>query len=599
MTYHKTLHLPRCQPDATDFFSRADPRAKANVYEDDFELFASADPDDDVEMVSTQTAPINIPSRSSTSPKQNDAKLKVEGPGNTGVSMANSDIQMAYTPVPGSIPIHATRMSDRRESLAGGSGSVMTGISWGPGSVSNWIGKDDIAMQGTSPYIGHDDLKSPNFFDSYMPRLEQSFRMEQEYMSGFKCCDIELASMHDLLRHFEERHANEAVFAENVMPTSPPVTSNAPKHPLSNANDPSAQRPGPMPSRAQQATPSIQSALNPLPMQPQTQKTSGLQMSTLPIQEDGTDELDEFSMDDIDIMPPLDQAANFGAPVMNGRSESYNFLHPLPGKGSNMSHVNPGVHNNFQKVQPVRPQAPQQLSTRGMYANNPTVSSVNTPSLVTNPLHHLQRDSPGSSMPGTPQELDADVMGAMQQIGFENAFPNNLQNHPFQAFNNAAYGNNENDTIDDPGKRLTSPGGPQSSSAKPNDTQDEVHQQLGSTQYGPDSDIAKMIRQRQLEAGMPESDQPYLCPVIGCMKAYKNSNGLRYHKQHGHKDQALKNNGDGTYSIVDSNGVPYPGTEGMARAKPYACKVCGRRYKNANGKSTIIVLYALFWRFSY
>jgi hypothetical protein len=41
------------------------------------------------------------------------------------------------------------------------------------------------------------------------------------------------------------------------------------------------------------------------------------------------------------------------------------------------------------------------------------------------------------------------------------------------------------------------------------------------------------------------------CPVIGCEKAYKNQNGLKYHKQHGHQNQHLKENDDGTFSIVD------------------------------------------------
>lgn len=284
-----------------------------------------------------------------------------------------------------------------------------------------------------------------------------------------------------------------------------------------------------------------------------------MQLPTVP-------DMDEFDMDDVlgDI-----NGGMFPTTQFDGQTTPRSML---------QLNINPTLQN-FQNIRS-QPQTP--LSARSMYVNNPTVSSVNTPALVTNPLHQLQRESPGSSMPGTPGELDPEFVGNLNsmQIQFEkNGFN---PSHAF-AFQNTSFAQTENECIDDPGKRLTSPGGPQSSTNKGNDTQDEVHQQLGTTQYGPDSEIAKTIRSRQLEAGMPDQDQPYLCPVIGCMKGYKNSNGLRYHKQHGHKDQALKNNGDGTYSIVDGNGVPYPGTEGMARAKPYACKVCGRRYKNANG----------------
>lgn len=99
-----------------------------------------------------------------------------------------------------------------------------------------------------------------------------------------------------------------------------------------------------------------------------------------------------------------------------------------------------------------------------------------------------------------------------------------------------------------------------------------------------------------------EEERPFKCPVIGCEKAYKNANGLRYHEkvilfnsfnflyallisfQHGHATQKLKENGDGTFSIVDpSTSEPYPGTVGMEKEKPYRCEVCGKRYKNLNG----------------
>jgi len=54
--------------------------------------------------------------------------------------------------------------------------------------------------------------------------------------------------------------------------------------------------------------------------------------------------------------------------------------------------------------------------------------------------------------------------------------------------------------------------------------------------------------------------------------------------QHGHASQKLKENGDGTFSIVDPvTSIPYPGTVGMEKEKPYRCETCGKRYKNLNG----------------
>lgn len=58
----------------------------------------------------------------------------------------------------------------------------------------------------------------------------------------------------------------------------------------------------------------------------------------------------------------------------------------------------------------------------------------------------------------------------------------------------------------------------------------------------------------------------------------------RYHKTHGHQTQQLHENGDGTFSIVNpETSIPYSGSEGMEKEKPYKCEYCGKRYKNLNG----------------
>ncbi|KAF9954450.1 Transcriptional regulator of ribosomal biogenesis protein [Mortierella alpina] len=62
-------------------------------------------------------------------------------------------------------------------------------------------------------------------------------------------------------------------------------------------------------------------------------------------------------------------------------------------------------------------------------------------------------------------------------------------------------------------------------------------------------------------------DKPYRCTVLGCDKAYKNPNGLKYHNLHGHCSS-------GGMSETDS-----------PETKPYVCTFleCGKRYKNLNG----------------
>ncbi|CDR49225.1 hypothetical protein NBRC10512_003286 [Rhodotorula toruloides] len=67
----------------------------------------------------------------------------------------------------------------------------------------------------------------------------------------------------------------------------------------------------------------------------------------------------------------------------------------------------------------------------------------------------------------------------------------------------------------------------------------------------------------------PPSEKPFKCTVPGCDKAYKQQNGLKYHRLHGH---------------CGANAVK-EGTDPRAEGKPYVCHVasCGKRYKNMNG----------------
>ncbi|WAR58860.1 hypothetical protein PtB15_10B199 [Puccinia triticina] len=68
--------------------------------------------------------------------------------------------------------------------------------------------------------------------------------------------------------------------------------------------------------------------------------------------------------------------------------------------------------------------------------------------------------------------------------------------------------------------------------------------------------------QRDWEAAR---EKPFKCTVPGCEKAYKQPNGLKYHKTHGHCAQK-------TLSAEDES-------------KAFVCHdaVCGKRYKNING----------------
>ncbi|EDK44706.1 conserved hypothetical protein [Lodderomyces elongisporus NRRL YB-4239] len=99
-----------------------------------------------------------------------------------------------------------------------------------------------------------------------------------------------------------------------------------------------------------------------------------------------------------------------------------------------------------------------------------------------------------------------------------------------------------------------------------------------------DDDIYIDDPARHLYVMENEENKPFKCPVIGCDKTYKNQNGLKYHRSHGHQGQSLRENPDGTISIIDpDSNLPYLDNSALEKDKPYRCEVCGKRYKNLNG----------------
>ena len=69
---------------------------------------------------------------------------------------------------------------------------------------------------------------------------------------------------------------------------------------------------------------------------------------------------------------------------------------------------------------------------------------------------------------------------------------------------------------------------------------------------------------------VPNNAKPFKCPVIGCDKAYKQQNGLKYHRLHGHCN-ANGNGPEGEDTSTTSD-----------EDKPFGCYVgpaCGKKYK--------------------
>jgi transcription factor SFP1 len=97
-------------------------------------------------------------------------------------------------------------------------------------------------------------------------------------------------------------------------------------------------------------------------------------------------------------------------------------------------------------------------------------------------------------------------------------------------------------------------------------------------------------------------DKPYKCKNIGCDKAYKNMNGLKYHRMHGvcNKNNLAADLGESSpapttppasgmctpvASAPGSPALPLHAnfTNPVIEEKRYSCEKCNKRYKNLNG----------------
>ncbi len=191
-------------------------------------------------------------------------------------------------------------------------------------------------------------------------------------------------------------------------------------------------------------------------------------------------------------------------------------------------------HQAYRQSTPNTPIAPGRGATRFQGNTSST--------LMANPMQQFQdlqtgyRGTPDSSAPGTPGEMADGMMEglddmSMQNLALYNGLPNGMGGYGFGMNNDMI-----DLCIDEPSKRLFSSGGQGMTQAQ---IQQQIQNRLGTGQYGANSELAKTIRERQVAAGLPDTTtnllphdevKPFRCPVIGCEKAYKNQNGLKYHK---------------------------------------------------------------------
>jgi len=364
-----------------------------------------------------------------------------------------------------------------------------------------------------------------------LPRLEQSF------CKGYYCCGINLDDLHGLLEHFEEHHVlgtspAGSILANQIAAVLPPqskdLASSKGANQLGQAQSSPAGNPSNLPSGG------------------------------------------AFSMDDIDM--EMDDDLRLG-----------NFVSPTSLQNNNANQA--GVNR-------VKPPHPLAFSTRRSASphstnSSPDMSAPSTPTMDSDMESDFDPSASSSSLHFFPP---------MGTITPSMLYPRKRSNSPPVVFP-------DHFSINSPAFNATeTPQTVTGNQLQQQSVQPQVLQGSGSTSTGapiimgtdPTSTTLNPLNLGPGQQGFvappptlpsgrvwtPPASKPFKCPVPGCDKAYKQQNGLKYHRLHGHC-----NNRGRDSSTAASTPVEDDGRETLEE-KPYGCYVgagCGKRYKNMNG----------------
>jgi transcription factor SFP1 len=363
-------------------------------------------------------------------------------------------------------------------------------------------------MMGTSPLNMH---QSPSFHSSsYIPKLEANF------MRDFYCCQQIFPDLHALLQHYEESH-HAALQSANQAFTTPAVRT-----PQFNNVRPAVSRPSQTATVPQIPAATSSQVPRPLPAQPHASQGAGMAASSQqlprqsPLQSQQSLQTTPVAAQKNLVYSTLDEMATMGEMEMDDPIGTME-LEDLPQQQKlqqtrQMFGARPQLQINSAGLaqQALRTSTPTTPAAANFgFQNNPTVSSVNTPTMTT---HSQQRQAQYAQAPN--MGLETDYNGLSTPFG----------NQFGLGFGNGDLALDLN-TIDDPAKRLFSPGGNLQQ-------RKALQQQLQQMQLDP-SQLPAVDPQQALLLSqmnsiiMPEENKPFKCPVIGCEKAYKNQNGLK------------------------------------------------------------------------
>ncbi|SPO32532.1 related to Zinc finger protein SFP1 [Ustilago trichophora] len=395
-----------------------------------------------------------------------------------------------------------------------------------------------------------------------------SVRLESTFCRNFTCCGQKLDDLHDLLQHYEECHVR---FEDDEMPAmiadDEVESSDSSTASTSQPSSPRTSNAGSTAAAAASATAAT---------------TPGATTDSTITTPTGLDDTDKASA--------FDTAVMRSPSLSKGKKRSF-------GQYANASSANPNgaIHQSLRRA----------LIDGGVGRRTPGSPNIYAPN---SPF-----STPGSSIPGTPS-IDNEN---------DSYFSNGLNPAAFSALSIRSSNADEHHLPSCAPPNLFFPAsGTASSSSQPPAKREK-------TSAVPNASTIAL--ENALRAGAANIDKPYKCPAPGCDKAYKQMNGLKYHRLHGHcnqnnlpitaqaaaqpptihittnstKTSPQPESGDGikgedgattptlgspSSPTASSNSSPDPASPATHAPialgdRLYICQVgaCGKRYKNLNG----------------
>lgn len=342
--------------------------------------------------------------------------------------------------------------------------------------------------------------------------------METSFWHNLKCCGGVFADLHELVHHVEADH-------KQAPSTNPFALGGLPRRKSSSTN------PGDWGASNQLRgfQPWSENRLNGLPSSRfGSGFDGGRKPSTIGMQD--MDTIGEMEMDD----EPTVGGQGYGQyPQMDGYST---------GSTPQMDHT--GLPNGDSNGQSSQSSSQGEQQMQNTYSNamlSNMTQQLNTKNQQQQPtqLNFNQPLAFGQSN-GMPQ-----ANGGFQTQQNPNALPFNTQmfNQLSSSFGKMEFGH-DNDMrdlcINEPAKNLYTDDGAFNTSQFPqfnfnNGTLNGNPPGGGGDITSNNDENAKKLQAQRLAAGVgkqpTEEERPFKCPVIGCEKAYKNANGLRYHEK--------------------------------------------------------------------